>query len=224
MIVLEILTGKCMITRQTFVRERFAETPLMSTYLVAFIMSEFECRDNEQKTFQVCARPDKFNATEYAFSVGPKILAKFEQLFDMPYASADMPKLTLAAVPSMQNSAMENWGKPMAYVSASNIVPTAFKWLFGFCLFAGLAIFREEMLLVESDNPQQSTLKLVATTIAHELAHMWFGNLVTCDWWEHTWLNEGFAQFFTYFLAELVRTKNGLTIECLAITIECFAE
>lgn len=100
------------LARQKFIRERFAETPLMPTYLVAFIMSEFQCRDNEQKTFQVCARPDKFDATEYAFSVGPKILAKLEQLLDSPYASADMPKLTLAAVPMMEMSAMENWGKP----------------------------------------------------------------------------------------------------------------
>lgn len=83
----------------------------MSTYLLAFIVSEFVCRENNEKTFQVCARPNAFELTEYAFEVGQKLLAQMDQLFDKPYAQHGLGKLTMAAIPDFSAGAMENWGE-----------------------------------------------------------------------------------------------------------------
>lgn len=66
-------------------RERFEKTPKMSTYLVAFIVSEFKCRDNDKKTFSVCSRPNAIDQTKYSFEVGQKTLNKFDELFDYKY-------------------------------------------------------------------------------------------------------------------------------------------
>jgi aminopeptidase N len=63
---------------------------------------------------------------------------------------------------------------------------------------------REQGLFFDKNEAATSQEKYIITIIAHELAHMWFGNLVTCEWWEYTWLNEGFAQYFEYFASEKV--------------------
>lgn len=81
-----------------FVREQFAKTPRMSTYLVAFIVSEFKCRENQAKNFFVCSRPNAVNQTEYSFEVGQKTLAKFDELFEYKY-NKEISKMTMAAIP-----------------------------------------------------------------------------------------------------------------------------
>lgn len=80
----------------------------MSTYLVAVLISEFECRENEMKNFSVCAEPKKLNQTEYTFDVGQKMLKTFDELFDYKH-NTHMTKLTMAAVSSY--AGMENWGE-----------------------------------------------------------------------------------------------------------------
>lgn len=87
--------------------------------MVAIIVSQFQCRSNDANTFQVCARADAFEQTQYAFDIGPKILAELEQIVDQPYATNEMPKVTLAGVPSMRNGAMENWGKQFAILTTN---------------------------------------------------------------------------------------------------------
>lgn len=87
------------------VRERFEKTPKMSTYLVAFIVSEFQCRENDGKSFGVCSRPNAFNQTEYSFDVGQKTLAKFDEIFDYKY-SKHMSKLQMIAIPDFMSGAM----------------------------------------------------------------------------------------------------------------------
>lgn len=83
----------------------------MSTYLIAFIVSEFSIRENLQKTFNVYARPKAFAQTEYSFDVGQKLLSKFDELFDYKYASVpQMTKMSMAALPDFDAGAMENWG------------------------------------------------------------------------------------------------------------------
>lgn len=81
----------------------------MSTYLVAFVVSEFKCRENDKKDFIVCARPPAYEQTEYSFDVGQKTLAKLDELFDYKY-SKHMSKMHMMAIPDFAAGAMENWG------------------------------------------------------------------------------------------------------------------
>ena len=89
-------------------------------------------------------------------------------------------KMDMAAIPDFSAGAMENWG---------------------------LLTYRERNLLFEEDSTTLSAQQAIAAVIAHEQAHMWFGDLVTCDWWSYTWLNEGFARFFQYFGTNWVSLK-----------------
>lgn len=83
----------------------------MSTYLLAFIVSEFTARENVRKTFQVYSRPKAYTQTEYSFDVGQKLLEKFDELFDYKYSSVpEMKKMSMAALPDFSAGAMENWG------------------------------------------------------------------------------------------------------------------
>ncbi|XP_055325495.1 uncharacterized protein LOC129579438 [Sitodiplosis mosellana] len=158
------------------VRESFEKTPKMSTYLVAFIVSEFQCRETEDKTFGVCSRPNAYNQTEYSFEVGRKTLAKFDEIFDYKY-STHMSKLQMIAIPDFVSGAMENWG---------------------------LVTYRETALLYDPNVSTARAQQRVGTVVAHEQTHMWWGNLVTCEWWSNLWLNEGFATYFEYFTTALV--------------------
>lgn len=91
-------------------REIFEKSPKMSTYLVAWVISDFNCRENSNKTFGVCSRPNALDQTEYSFSVGEKTLAIFNALLTVPY-SLHMKKLHMIAIPDFAAGAMENWGK-----------------------------------------------------------------------------------------------------------------
>lgn len=81
----------------------------MSTYLVAVVVSEFECRVNAEKNFYVCSRPSAYDESEYSYIFGQKMLAKFDELFDYKY-STHMSKMTMAAIPDFSSGGMENWG------------------------------------------------------------------------------------------------------------------
>lgn len=150
----------------------------MSTYLLAFIVSEFIVRENNQRTFGIVARPDASSQTEYALGKGQELLAKLDQWTDYAYSSVpEMSKMHMAALPDFSAGAMENWG---------------------------LLTYRETNLLYDADVSTDLAQQRIANVITHEQAHMWFGDLVTCDWWSVTWLNEGFARFFQYFGTAMV--------------------
>lgn len=87
----------------------------MSTYLLAVIVSEFECRENALKNYSVCFQPSARDQSEYSFNFGQKMLKKFDELFDYPF-SAHMPKMSMAAVPFF-GGGMENWGMRLSPVS-----------------------------------------------------------------------------------------------------------
>jgi len=145
---------------------RFAKSPLMSTYLLAFIVGDFECVEGRTKNgtlIRAFATPGKKAQCQFALETGIKILEWQEEYFGIPYP---LPKLDMAAIPDFAAGAMENWG---------------------------LVTFRENALLLDSKNSSIYMKQTVAGYIGHEFAHMWFGNLVTMKWWDNLWLNESFA-------------------------------
>jgi aminopeptidase 2 len=150
----------------------FNPTPLMSTYLLAFIVGELNYI--ETNNFRVPVRvyaPKGSNIEHGRFSLdlAAKTLDFYEKTFDSDFP---LPKMDMVAIPDFSAGAMENWG---------------------------LVTYRVVDLLIDEKNSGASTKQRVAETVQHELAHQWFGNLVTMDFWEGLWLNEGFATWMSWY-------------------------
>jgi aminopeptidase N len=145
--------------------QTFARTPKMSTYLLAFQVGDWVCSKGEADGIPIraCTTPDKVAMTGFAVSAAEHFLHFYDGYFGVKYA---MPKLDMVGIPDFEAGAMENWG----------------------CI-----TYRETLLLVDPKTSSLDTKKEVAYVVAHEMAHQWFGDLVTLAWWDNTWLNEGFA-------------------------------
>ncbi|XP_037943910.1 membrane alanyl aminopeptidase-like [Teleopsis dalmanni] len=151
----------------------FEETPLMSTYLVAFIVSDFVTTGNTD--FSIITRSAYKNYTGFSFEVGLKAVAAYDNFTQLPYKDLGNTILQNAGSPDLPYNAMENWG---------------------------LVIYKESVLVNEPGYTDGwANKQYTLTVLVHEIAHMWFGNSVTFAWWSYFWLNEGFARYYQYFMA-----------------------
>lgn len=176
--------------------DRFAPSPIMSTYLVAFIVSDLAMLNvtMNETSFRVLARKGLIRDATYALDVGPRILAHYTDYFGVTYP---LTKLDMAALPDFSFGAMENWG---------------------------LVTYRESMMLYNANTSTTTSKESVLGVIAHELAHQWFGNLVTMGWWSDLWLNEGFATYVAYVGADHVEPSWNMLDKIVTMELHSVLE
>lgn len=150
----------------------FEETVRMSSYLIAFAFGDLQSKTTHTKDGVLigvyATKAHKPKELDFALDIAKRAIEFYEEFYQTKYP---LPQSLQLALPDFSAGAMENWG---------------------------LVTYREAYLLLDPDNTSLEMKKVVATVITHELAHQWFGDLVTMKWWDNLWLNESFANMMEY--------------------------
>ncbi|KAK5600388.1 hypothetical protein CRENBAI_025272 [Crenichthys baileyi] len=159
----------------------FDEPNKKATYKISITHDKiYGALSNMPPELRIYAQPSQLATAEYAANTTKIIFDYFEEYFNMSYSISKLDKI---AIPDFGTGAMENWG---------------------------LITYRESNLLYDDKESSSYNKQRVASVIAHELVHQWFGNIVTMDWWDDLWLNEGFASFFEYIGVEEAEPSWGM--------------
>ena len=161
------------------VEHAFERTPRMPTYLLYLGVGRLESISTTSRGVKISVLATRGNARrgKFALALARRLLAEYERYFGIRYP---LPKLDLIAVPDFAAGAMENWGA---------------------------ITFREALLLHDERTSSTRTAQLIAEVVSHEIAHQWFGNLVTMKWWNDLWLNESFATFMATKFVDKIRPE-----------------
>ena len=159
----------------------FEKTPRMSSYLLAFVIGELHKKTARTKSgveVSVWATPaQNENTLDFALDIATRSIDFYDEYFGVKYP---LPKSDHVALPDFSSGAMENWG---------------------------LITYRESCLLADPELTPESSRRFIATVIAHELSHQWFGNLITMNWWNDLWLNESFANMMEYVAIDVLHPE-----------------
>lgn len=165
----------------------FDKTPQMSTYLLAWVTGELHRKTASTKSgveVNIWATPAQApESLDFALDIATRTIDFFDEYFDTPYP---LPKSDHVALPDFSSGAMENWG---------------------------LITYREVALLADPKTTSVSSKHYIATVIAHELSHQWFGNLVTMKWWNNLWLNESFATLMEYIAIDALHPEWNVWLD-----------
>ncbi|KAH7430122.1 hypothetical protein KP509_09G084800 [Ceratopteris richardii] len=173
----------------------FQVSPIMSTYLVAIVVGELEYVESETSSgnkVRVYCEIGRSEQGKFALDIATKTLPFYERYFGTSYP---LPKLDMVAIPDFAAGAMENYG---------------------------LVTYRESALLYDEKSSAASNKQRIAIVVAHELAHQWFGNLVTMEWWTHLWLNEGFATWVSYLAVDYLFPDWNIWTQFINQTVTAF--
>jgi aminopeptidase N/puromycin-sensitive aminopeptidase len=166
----------------------FATTPKMSTYLVALLVGDFKCLSGSSDgvPIRACATPDQVQYAAFALSTAEYALHYYDNYFGIKYP---MPKLDMIGIPDFEAGAMENFGA---------------------------ITYRETDFLLDPAHSSVAAQRRVGLVVTHEMAHQWFGDMVTLKWWDNTWLNEGFATWMENKPLEAWKPEWDMTQEVAA--------
>ncbi|MBZ5490726.1 MAG: M1 family metallopeptidase [Acidobacteriia bacterium] len=169
---------------------KFVTTPKMSTYLVAMAVGDFECVEGSADNIpiRVCGTPDKKPLSAAALRYAAEILKFYNQYYGIPYPFG---KLDILGVPDFEAGAMEN---------------------------TAAIFYRESLLFIDDKNSSVDSHQAVFEVLAHEMAHQWFGDLVTMKWWDNVWLNEGFATWMALKPSQALHPEWNAMLDAVQAT------
>jgi aminopeptidase N len=169
---------------------KFATTAKMSTYLVAMAVGDFQCSEGSADNIpiRVCGTPDKKPLQAAALRYAGEILKYYDQYYGIPYPFG---KLDIVGLPDFEAGAMEN---------------------------TGAIFYRETLLFIDDDHSSVHSHQEVFEVLAHEMAHQWFGDLVTMKWWDNIWLNEGFATWMELKPSQALHPEWNAALDAVGAT------